>query len=130
MTPEAVNPPAHTPGPWLSDGRLPGSDQFGIFAQEGVACVALVQPGCLPAAGREDAARANALLIAASPDYAAVAPDAADLLEQYADFIRHSVKADDLEAHPYLPEIDRVVEDLRAAISKATVHPDRTGGGE
>jgi hypothetical protein len=44
-----------------------------------------------------------------------VGADAADLLAHYADFIRHSVKADELEAHPYLPEIERVVDDLRAA---------------
>jgi hypothetical protein len=50
---------------------------------------------------------------------------AADLLAQYADFIRHSVKADELEAHPYLPEIERVVDDLRAA---TTAWNTRDGG--
>jgi hypothetical protein len=40
---------------------------------------------------------------------------AADFLEQYADFIRHEVKADDIEAHPYLPELEDVAAELRAA---------------
>lgn len=39
--------------------------------------------------------------------------DAADLLDRYASFIR-TVKADDLELHPYLPEVERVAEELRA----------------
>lgn len=39
--------------------------------------------------------------------------DAADLLDRYASFIR-TVKADDLELHPYLPEVERVAEALRA----------------
>jgi hypothetical protein len=46
---------------------------------------------------------------------------AADLLAHYADFIRHSVKADEIEAHPYLPEIERVVDDLRAATTAQEV---------
>jgi hypothetical protein len=62
---------------------------------------------------------ADARLIAAAPDFAEAAPDAADLLEHYADFIRTSVKADDLELHPYLPNIERTASDLRAAIAKA-----------
>ena len=59
--------------------------------------------------------------LANTPAASGVGADAADLLAHYADFIRHSVKADDLEMHPYLPEIERVVYDLRAAIAKATV---------
>ena len=59
--------------------------------------------------------------LANAPAASSVGADAADLLAHYADFIRHSVKADDLEMHPYLPEIERVVYDLRAAIAKATV---------
>jgi hypothetical protein len=49
---------------------------------------------------------ADARLIAAAPDLVKPAPDAADLLEQYAEYIRTSVKADDLERHPYLPLIE------------------------
>lgn len=38
---------------------------------------------------------------------------AADLLEHYVDFIKE-VKPDDIERHPYLPEIEMVAQDLRA----------------
>jgi len=46
-----------------------------------------------------------------------VVATSADLLEQYASFIREDVKADDLERHPYLPLIESTVEDARAALS-------------
>ena len=59
----------HTPGTWFTDGvpRQPHG-AIGVFTSDGVACIALVQPGCLPADWREDAAQANARLIAAAPD--------------------------------------------------------------
>ena len=38
---------------------------------------------------------------------------AAGLLQRYANFIR-TVKADELEAHPYLPEVEEAITDLRA----------------
>lgn len=61
---------------------------------------------------------ANARLIAAAPDFAKVAPDAADILETYAGFIRHSVKADDLDMHPYLPHLEDIIAKIRAALSR------------
>lgn len=99
-----------TPGPWHVVGRDPTPEnvRFGYWDVDGKSNVA------------SSCTYHDARLIAAAPDYAAVAPDAADLLSRYADFIRQSVKADELERHPYLPEIERVVEDLRAAIAKAT----------
>lgn len=39
--------------------------------------------------------------------------DAAEMLGRYANFIR-TVRADDLEMHPYLPEIERIQADLLA----------------
>jgi Lar family restriction alleviation protein len=39
--------------------------------------------------------------------------EAADLLDRYAAFIR-TVKADDLELHPYLPEVERIAAELRS----------------
>ncbi len=36
--------------------------------------------------------------------------EAAGLLSDYAEFIRTKVGADDLEMHPYLPEIENVIE--------------------
>lgn len=46
------------------------------------------------------------------------AASAADLLDQYASFIR-SVAASDIEQHPYLPDVENAVASLRAAIAKA-----------
>lgn len=37
----------------------------------------------------------------------------ADLLEHYAEYIGR-VKPEDIEAHPYLPELEQVAKDLRA----------------
>ena len=65
----------HTPTPWMTDGvavqpyvndrgRPTSGGAIGIFAgPSGIACTALVVPGCLPAIGREDAAKANAHFI-------------------------------------------------------------------
>lgn len=44
--------------------------------------------------------------------------DAAEILENYADFIRHSVKADDLDMHPYLPHLDEVASKIRAEAAR------------
>lgn len=63
---------------------------------------------------------ADARLIAAAPDFAAVAPDAVELLNRYAAYIRDDVRADDLERHPYLPELERVADALASALAKAT----------
>lgn len=70
-----------TPGPWFTDGRRSQAwfdghgrrheaGAIGIFADAGIACVAVTVPGCLPAVGAEDAARANSYLVAAAPDLA------------------------------------------------------------
>lgn len=61
---------------------------------------------------------ANIRLIAAAPDLIEPAPDAADILEHYAEYIR-TVKADELERHPYLPLIEDTAAKLRAAITAA-----------
>ena len=44
--------------------------------------------------------------------------DAADILEDYAEYIR-SVKACELERHPYLPQVEEVISELRAAIGES-----------
>jgi hypothetical protein len=43
--------------------------------------------------------------------------DALSMCQRYADFIVTCVKADDIEMHPYLPELEQVVENLRALSS-------------
>jgi len=67
---------------------------------------------------RADAWHEIARLIAAAPELYEGAAAAVDLLEQYAHFIC-TVKADDIEQHPYLPHVEQVLEDLRAALHKA-----------
>lgn len=47
--------------------------------------------------------------------------EAADILDQYASFIRTDVKADDLERHPYVPQIEQCADDLRAALDGTRV---------
>jgi len=42
-----------------------------------------------------------------------VTSHAADMLDQYASFIRNDVKADDFERHPYVPEIEETAQALR-----------------
>lgn len=42
-----------------------------------------------------------------------VTSHAADILDQYASFIRNDVKADDFERHPYVPEIEETAQALR-----------------
>ncbi len=59
--------PNGTPGPWFSDGRLPGMSTYAVFNEQGVACVALCQAGCLAANGRDDAVKTNARAIAEVP---------------------------------------------------------------
>lgn len=96
-----------TPGPWVvEDGWL--QREAGPFVDGRYLSV------CVTATDIRDIA-----LMTAAPDFAEVAPDAADILERYAEFIR-TVASYDLERHPYLPEVERIAETLRAAISKAS----------
>lgn len=61
-------------------------------------------------------------------DLLEAASEAAEIVERYAGFIR-SVRADDLEMHPYLPEVERIAEDARAAISKHRALIEGNGNG-
>lgn len=109
-----------TPGPWKErDGN--------IFVVEGGDAQLICGIGkgtglglseYYPIQAHKPQGMTNARLIAAAPDFVEPADDAADLLEQYAEFIR-SVKADDLERHPYLPLVEDCIRGLRAALAKA-----------
>jgi DUF1680 family protein len=79
-----------TPGPWV-----PVELKLGIRGRSFWVAIS--------ADGRLKETEANARLIAAAPELLAVC-------ERYADFIRTSVKADDLEMHPYLPELEALIE--------------------
>ena len=116
-----------TKGPWTYEP----DDRYGLIAaddekgREWIICD-LSPPADLVCNAAEDLSQelrdrieANAWLIAAAPDLIEPAPDAADILEQYAEYIR-GVKADELERHPYLPMIEDTARALRAAIAKAT----------
>ena len=46
------------------------------------------------------------------------APDAVDMLEHYAEYIR-GVPVSEIERHPYLPEVERIIEELRAALTQS-----------
>lgn len=107
----------HTKGPWVAEAADIFGDHNIVLADRSEDCraVAAVVSNMRDPLEVE----ANARLIAAAPDFAEVAPDAADILERYAEFIR-TVGSCDLERHPYLPEVERIAETLRAAISKAT----------
>lgn len=45
----------------------------------------------------------------------------ADFLEQYAGYIQR-VKPEDIEQHPYLPELEQVAQDLRALSKRMSAH--------
>lgn len=119
--PQTVADVQHTPGPWAASRQKARR----VTANGVVICNAVLRNTGSAKNGRkhgqkaEAEAEANARLIAAAPDFAAAAPDAADMLEQYADFIRREVKADELERHPYLPALEQVIGDLRAALRAA-----------
>lgn len=42
------------------------------------------------------------------------------MCDQYAGFIRHRVRAADIEVHPYLPELEQVIEVARLALQENT----------
>jgi hypothetical protein len=113
---------AHTPGPWHVE-PVTGEDDEQFWSDDWngkVWCVCHPQTQCNATCVIDWINEGDARLIAAAPDFAEAAPNAADLLEQYAGFIRDDVKADDIERHPYLPLIEQTAADLRAAMAKAT----------
>lgn len=51
-----------------------------------------------------------------TPDEQRTVARAAELLDGYIDIIKEQVKAEDLQYHPYLPEIELTAEALRELI--------------
>ncbi len=110
----------HTPGPWVADfhNEQREGGRFITYVRGGNQLVPIAAvPTGVEGYGREEG-RANARLIAASPQFAEAAPDAVEILDRYASFIRDWVKAEDLEMHPYLPQIELVADYLREIIAK------------
>lgn len=62
---------------------------------------------------------ANARLIAAAPALYEALAETTARCAQYADYIRNVASADDLECHPYLPQLDSEVADGLAALKQA-----------
>lgn len=119
----------HTPGKWcVGNGGYPHGAEFEIRSADeadiyitGLQWASPGDPevGAMPTYTQ---AEANARLIAAAPDFAEAAPDAADILEHYAEYVRGLPSAE-FERHPYIPEIEEAAAKLRAAILKATGEP-------
>ena len=64
-----------------------------------------------------DAFTRHRLTHTARPDAGEAITNAADILDQYAGYIA-TVKADELERHPYLPSVEQASHDLHAALSR------------
>lgn len=122
-----------TPGPWKAEGFRGGvgSTTRGKVIKAELPCMnglrawftiayvyerddeeRLMTEGLIGEAG------IDARLIAAAPDLASVAPHALAAIQSYIAFIK-SIPARDLEAHPYLPELEDIEADLIAALEKA-----------
>lgn len=48
----------------------------------------------------------------AAPGLLAALSEALPILQSYARYIRHHVKADDLEMHPYLPHVEQCADEI------------------
>jgi hypothetical protein len=111
-----MSAPAHTPGPWsivpYGDG-----DSLAIHHNDTDRVCFMATHGGSEQTWR--AIQANANLIAAAPDMYAALNDARDMCSRYADFIRQNVRADDLEMHPYLPDLEDVVTAANTALARA-----------
>jgi hypothetical protein len=66
-----------------------------------------------------DAAASAALAASGIEEMRGALEAAADMCAVYADFIRNHVCADDIEIHPYLPALEDVIANGRAALSLA-----------
>lgn len=67
-----------------------------------------------------DRAMAAERMERAAPDLLEALRRTTEMCEAYADWIKRNVMSADIEQHPYLPELEGVAEDARAAIAKAT----------
>lgn len=112
----ATEQEGHTPGTWVAEG----ADVFGdhnIILRDGEdrrAVAAVVSNMRDPSE-----VAANARLIAAAPDLIKAGKDAEWFLALYAEYVAN-VPVDEIERHPYLPDLQEKLEALRAAIARAT----------
>lgn len=97
----------HTPGPWEIDSQ-------GFIYHRPDALTKYV------IAEMESSIEANERLILAAPDLLAAGEEAEWFLAHYAEYIA-IVPVDEIERHPYLPDLQEKLEMLRAAIAKTKV---------
>ena len=111
---------AHKPGP-LYAVKIQDRSAYNIFAPDYATAIATVssQTNAHRCMG-SIVTRQYALAMAAGPELLGVLERAVEMCDWYAQFIRSDVMAADIERHPYLPELEGVAEDARAAIAKAT----------
>ena len=110
----------HTPGPWLADfhNEQRAGGRFITHVRGGNQLVPIAAvPTGVEGYGREEG-RANARLIAVAPDLWEAGKEAEWFLAHYAEYIA-SVPVDEIERHPYLPDLQEKLEMLRAALAKA-----------
>jgi len=75
------------------NGKRREAGAIAVFAADGMSCVSVVVPGCLPAVGADDAARANARLIAAAPEMAEMIQKMLDRSVQMDPFTEQEARA-------------------------------------
>lgn len=104
----------HTPGPWLAE-QYGGTreDSWFVYSPLGRIC-----------GGANKVSGPDARLIAAAPELLEAGIEAEWFLAHYADYIA-TVPVDEIERHPYLPDLQEKLERLRTAIAKATSPTNR-----
>lgn len=108
----ATEQEGHTPGLWHVEHRIH------VKAANGYR-VATVNVPNVRVGAMEINPECNARLIAAAPDLLKAGKDVEWFLALYAEYVAN-VPVDEIERHPYLPDLQEKLEALRAAIARAT----------
>ena len=104
----------HTPGPWE---YVPSTEHHGPYVTSDFGttiadCYVMSNPGNLSVLNGGDSRPIHHLHEMADPNarLIAAAPELLEVCRNYADFIRTSVKAADIEMHPYLPTLEALID--------------------